>query len=34
MLYCKSLENILKLDYTQEDFINRLIENNPIVKNA
>ena len=24
--------NILKLDYTQEDFINRLIENNPIVK--
>lgn len=28
MLYCKNQTNELKIDYSQEEFINRLIDNN------
>lgn len=33
-LYCKNLEKKLKLDYTEEEFINRLIESNNSSSNS
>lgn len=32
MLYCKNLDNNLKIDCSQEEFINRLIDNNQSIK--
>ena len=33
-LYCKNQENKLKLDYTEEEFINRLIESSNSSSNS